>query len=1171
MIFKTEAGVCLRSKRQFRPLILSLTLVLAFGLSAYGQVERGTVTGLVTDSSGAVVVGANITIRNASTNVETRTQSNSAGIYYLPSLPPGQYDLRVEHSGFKPEVISNIPLLANLTATFNVTLQLGETTQEVTVQATAVTLESQTTAVSNVLQNRQVAELPDLGRNPLQLAALAVGAQPAGGAITNSSSQAPMQSNPATVVRLSGGTASQNEVLTDGGESRAFHASTASVIPLESIAEFRLDMAAYSSEFGRSGGGVFNIVTKSGTNDFHGVGYEFLQNDTLNANTWQNDRTNVVKGLFQQNQFGAAIGGPIQKNKLFFFFNYEGLRNGTAIQSLDTVPTPLQAAGNFSQTLATSGALDVIYDPNTTAPNSASPGNYVRTPFPGNIVPANRINAISQAVLPYWPAPNRPGQGPTQFNNYFVAGKSLNSSDAYLGRVDYYISQKERLFGRFNAQEPLSHAAGIPQQDVALVSQNISSSPVRNALICLTSTFSPTMLGEFRLAYIRLQSNSVWDGKGFDIASLGYPASVTNFIKNTEYNTFPNISVSQYTVGTGLSVTSGSSGEVTSLAGGNHSVTPTDNWQLQYDLTWMHGRHKVRLGAQFEMLLLNSYATNSPAGAYFFDRRYTEGPDPLLQSAAGGNGLASFLLGIPISDRISDDIRIKPTSRYYGFYVQDDFQMTRKLTLNLGLRYEYQTPYWDKYGSFGFFNFQGTEPVTGRMGTFQSTPPGQYLTVPQRHGFGPRVGLAYTIFPKTVIRTAGAVFYAPTDTQNPGTSDWGNGLFTLDDGTLGAPSPYPNTPPPGGSWSNPFASGILLGSHTQTFPGQNVRTYNKYHPFPYVADWTFGIQHELSPTIMVEAAYVGSKVTHLAQNLFGNQVNPAYLSYGSQLLAQVANPFYGQITDGALSYPTVAFNQLLRPFPQYQQLLLVRQDSGDMEYQSVQFKVVKQFSHGLAVTGGYTISKDMTDDFESGVTETGPNNALYNNHYNHTIDTNDIPQRFVAAWMYELPVGLGKAHLSSGALGKVIGAWQWNSIATFQKGVPLRIVGSDNTGLPDFSLNAGRANRLCNPVLSNPTTNQYFSTSCFAQAAPFTMPTDSLTEPRLRDYGRANFDMSLFRSQIIKERYTVQLRFEAFNVFNHPMLSLGNGSSITVSSAQFGQVLEGINPRQLQLGLRLVF
>ena len=223
------------------------------------------------------------------------------------------------------------------------------------------------------------------------------------------------------------------------------------------------------------------------------------------------------------------------------------------------------------------------------------------------------------------------------------------------------------------------------------------------------------------------------------------------------------------------------------------------------------------------------------------------------------------------------------------------------------------------------------------------------------------------------------------------------------------------------------------------FAGQNTRTYNKNHPFPYISDWTFNIQHQLSNTILLQVAYVGSKVTHLAQNLFANQVSPAYLSYGSQLLQQVPNPFYGKITDGALSYPTVAFNQLLRPYPQYQQLLLVRQDSGDMEYQSVQFRVDKRFGHGLTLDAGYTISKNMTNDFESGVTETGPQNALYNNHYNHTLDTNDVPQRLVVSWLYELPFGKGKAFLNNGLASKIIGSWQFNGIAVFQKGIPLRM------------------------------------------------------------------------------------------------------------------------------------
>jgi len=316
---------------------------------------------------------------------------------------------------------------------------------------------------------------------------------------------------PSTVVRLSGGLSNQNGVLTDGGESRAFHAISASIVPMESIAEFRLDMATYSAEFGRSGGGVFNIVTKSGTNQFHGVGYEFLQNNNLNANSWQNNRNDIPNSLYQQNIFGAAIGGPVVKNKFFFFFNYEGLRQGSPIQSLNTVPTALQAKGDFSQTLATTGAPDIVYDPNTTAPNPSSPGAYIRSPFPGNQVPNTRINAVSQAVLPYWPAPNRPGEGPTHFNNYFVSGKYVTKTDTYVARTDYYISDKHRLFGRFNAEQNDDYAGGLPKQDVALVSESVISSPIRNAMIGLTSMFSPSVIGEFRLGYLRIQMNDHWD------------------------------------------------------------------------------------------------------------------------------------------------------------------------------------------------------------------------------------------------------------------------------------------------------------------------------------------------------------------------------------------------------------------------------------------------------------------------------------------------------------------------------------------------------------------------------------------------------------------------------------------------------------------------------------
>ena len=1149
-------------RQRFCFVVLMGTLFTAL---SWGQVERGTVTGVVTDPTGAVVAGATVSIRSVNTNLITKTESSSGGIYYLPSLPPGRYELRVEHSGFRPAVVSDIVLGADLTATFNITLQVGAIAEAIQVQATAVQLEAQTSGLGHIVETRTIAELP-VGRDPLALAAIVPGVQPVGGGTVTANG------NPNTVVKMSGGTSSQNGVLTDGGENRAFHPSTASVVPIESIAEFRLETATYGAEFGRSGGGVFNIVTKSGTNAFHGVGYEFLRNNDFNANSWSNNRSGLAKTHNDLNQFGIAIGGPIIHNRLFFFFNYDAQRQSSPITSLGTVPTALQRAGDFSQTLNNAGAHQIVYDPTTTRPDPANAGQFIRDPFPGDVIPSARINPVSSNVLPYWPLPNRPGEGNTLINNfYFSSGASRSNYNTYLGRIDYAMSDKHKLFGRVNVARPLSFHTGLPLQDVAIVSGNRTSSPVENGIIGLTSIFSPKLLGELRFGYIRLNSDSAWEGNGFDVTTLGFPASVNNVIKNLETNTFPNISVSQYTVGTGLSVTSGSSAEVNSLAGGNRTFTPSGNWQLQYDITVIRNRHKIRFGAQLELLLLNSVATNSPAGAYFFDRLYTQGPNPLLSTATGGSGFASMLLGVPVSDRISIDPHLKVNAKYYGFYVQDDIRLTSKLTANVGLRWEYTTPYSDKFGSIGYFNLTGTEPVTGNKGVFAFTKPGEYQTNPNKKNFGPRVGLAYSLTPKTVIRAAGAIFYAPADTLNPGTSDWGNGFFSLDEGSLGAPSPYPNTPSPGGSWSNPFATGILIGSRGQTFPGQNVRTFYRDHQLPLLMDWNFNIQRMLTSNVMVQVGYIGSRVEHLAQNRFDNQVSPAYLSLGSQLVQQVPNPYYGKITNGSLSFPTTSRAQLLRPYPQYLQLLMVRVGYGDQHYSGFTSQIQKQFSNGLTLLAGYTIAKNITNNNESGVTETGPQNALYNANFSRALDTNDVPQRLVFSYLYELPIGKHKTYLSKGLVGQVIGDWQISGITVFQSGIPLRIAGPDTTGLPDFSLNVGRGNRTCNPVLPHPTTARYFNTSCFSAAPPFTLPTDSWTQPSLRDYGRKNFDMSFIRNQSIGERYKIQFRAEFFNIFNHPILSLGTGSSVTIGTPQFGQVLSGSSPRTVQLGVRILF
>ena len=609
------------------------------------------------------------------------------------------------------------------------------------------------------------------------------------------------------------------------------------------------------------------------------------------------------------------------------------------------------------------------------------------------------------------------------------------------------------------------------------------------------------------------------------------------------------------------------------LTAAQPSIIPQDTWQFQYHVTYLRNRHKIKVGTEMELQRLNAFNAITPTGTYYFDRVYTQGPDPSQRNSAAGHGFASMLLGSPIAGNLSFGPALKIHGQYYGLYFQDDYQLTSKITLNLGLRWEYTTPWAEKFGQIGNFKFDATEPVTGNRGNFQFLDPGQYAFNPSYKRFGPRVGIAYRVTSNTVIRASAGIFYAPNDSLNAGTSDWGNGLFLLNESILGAPNPIPNTPPVGGSWSNPFAGGLVKPNRSSTFEGQNVRAYNRDHVVPYVSNWAFNIQRMLTPTLLVEAGYVGNKITHLAQNRFYNANDPLLLSLGSSLLDQVPNPYFGKIKSGSLSFPTVQRRQLLRPFPQFLQVLLPRDGYGDAHYESFQFRLDKQYSHGLTLTAAYTNSKTIGNNFESATNEVGPQNALYNPNFSRSLNTNDISQRLVFGYMYELPFGRKRKFASNGLISQIIGNWQVSGITVVQKGVPLRIAAPDNTGLLDFGLNVGRGNRLKDPVLPKDqrTPDRWFDTTAFTVAPAYTLPNDSLTQPRLRDPGRVNFDTSFIRNQPFKERYNVQFRAEFFNLLNHPFLSLGTGSSVTVNTPQFGKILIGTSPREIQLGVRLVF
>jgi hypothetical protein len=1146
-------------------LLTAVFFALLLTAAAFAQGERGTITGTVTDSTGATVSGATVSLRNTATNIRSTVQANAAGIYVFPALNPGTYELSVEQQGFKSRRITNIPLATGTTVTMDVQLEVGAITESIQVEASAVQLEVQTSGMSKVVEARKVVELPLLGRNPLNLASTAPGVIPT--SAQGGNGQGAIGS--ATNSRISGGLAQQNAVLMDGGESRGFTSGgQAYSVPIESVEEFKVETATYSAEFGRSGGGVVNVATKSGSNDYHGVLYHFLRNNKLNANSWSNNRNRVNRALFQHNTFGAAVGGRIKRDKTFFFVNYEGIRAGTPDQFLSTVPTAEQKAGDFSKTLDPQGRLITVYDYLTTRADPNNPGRFLRDAFPNNRVPDARIHPISKNVVNYWPAPNRAGEGPVGVRNYFLAGKNVQQVDIWFARIDHYFSQKHRLFGRTGGAQNDS-ASTLAEK--AFPARTINSQPTRTGLVSLTSTWSQNLLGEGRFSYTRLQFNNYPVSEGFDMATLGFTEKVTS---NVLYKQFPQITVQQYNAGSGLVVTTFGADEVGQLGGATKTLAPQDNWHAQYHFTLIKGKHKVRFGTDHQLLRMNAYNSQFSAGQYFFDRTYVQGPDPSVSTSNGGHGFASLLLGVPQAGTLTFTPRMFLFQRYKSAYIQDDWRVTPRLTLNLGFRYEYTSPYGEKWGNIGYIDPDATEPVTGGKGVFKWVPPGGYHTDPNYRTFGPRVGLAFKLDNKTVIRTAGAIFNAANNGLNAAATDFGSGTFVSNFITLGPPNPIPFTPPVGGSWTDPFAGGFIYPQKGETtFAGQNIRVDVKRHPLAYLGNWSFGIQRELSSTMIAEVAYVGNKITHLFWNRMDNANDPLLLSqWGARLLDAVPNPYFGKVTTGALSFPTVQRRQLLRPFPHYQEVLHIRANYGDSHYQSMTARFEKRYSQGLTMSVAYTLSKTISDiGGDSNTWVVGPSNALYDPSYNRGLEANDLPHRIVISHVYDLPFGKGRRWASSGLASHLLGGWQWNGITIFQSGRPILITAPDVTNLFNFQYTNGRADRLKSGVLeSGQTLDRWFDTTAFRRAAPYTVPNDSLTQPNLRGPGRKSLDMSIFKNTRIKERYNVQFRAEAFNLTNSPFFE-ARGATTDVTNQDFGRIVTGLNPRNIQFGIRILF
>ncbi len=1125
---------------KFLSLKLVVLAIIATAI-ATAQVEKGSITGVVIDESGAAVAGAKVTVTKLNTRVQSVLDTNSQGNYSVPFLAHGEYSVTAEKPGFALERITGINLRVGLTATINLTLRTGALQQEVTVTASTVLLEQQSSSLGNVVSAQQIVQLPLIGRNPYALLLLAPGVTPSG--------------NAGTGPIVSGGRSNTSGVLFDGQETR--NTSTNDIAytpPLETVAEFKVITNNFSAEYGRSGGGILTAAGRSGTNQIHGSAYEFFRNNVLNANGWTNNRNGLSRNPVRHNEYGFSLGGPIViprlydgRNRTFFFFNYEQIKDRAPDNVTASVPTLLQRSGDFSQTF-NGATLIRIFDPLSTVANPAVAGSYIRTQFPGNVIPPNRINSISGNLLQFYPLPTLVGNN----NNLALAATRVSGPTKYYGRIDQSLTSNNRMFFRYGityapASTPTYKGFAFPGEGTNCQQGLANGTPWVMALSD-THTFKPNLIGEFRVSYTRQNNTCDLRSGGFDVTKLGLPAYLKN--ASLDYR-FPLFDVT----------------DLTSIgpARASHYTDAENTGEGQGHVTWLKGSHTIKGGVDYLFLAFNIFRPDHPSGNFGFTRAFTQGPDPAVASATSGYGLATLLLGAPTGGSFTVGPSLAASQRSYNSYLQDDWKVTRALTLNLGVRWEYQTPYNERYNQLAYFDPNLIDSITGLKGVLAfTTPSNRYQSLTNKKNFAPRVGLAYTFLRNTVFRAGYGLFYLPGSGgvgASPG--DLGSGSQASTPVFLGQAPAAPNTPPVGASLANPFATGLL--KYPNTLIGNGIGAVFPNWVTPVNQMWNASFQRSVLGNLLVEAAYLGSRGQRIWTNIAANAVDPKYLSLGSQLNALVPNPFFGKITSGNLSPATVRQSAILSPYPQYTSINNIRGAVGDSVYHALALRADKRFSKGLLFQVSYTFSKlidNVQERFGGRSSFTNP----YDLRQSRSISDNDRSRIFVSNFVYELPFGTGQRWASHGPVGKILGNWQLSGIFTAMNGQPVVITGPNNTQLPGISAYAIRSK---NPNLtSGQSIDKWFDTTAFSGAPLYSLGNDSRTQPNLRNPGVVNFDLGMSRYQPITERIKLQFRAEMFNSLNKVNFSAPQGS---VTAVNFGQIIAAAGGRSVQLGLRLTF
>ncbi len=1137
----------------------------------FAQTPSGNIEGVVTDPNGANIPSATVTIRETATNQTRTVQTDSAGRYTFTFVLPGSYTVSVTSTGFRPAEQTGVQVSVSQTNEADFNLQVGQTSDTVEVSANDQRLDTETSNLSTTISSREILDLPDNGRNPFDFAALAPTVSNVGGASTP---------------HIGGSRNGNNEQLIDGmtnilPENNVGNNASAYTPIIDSVQEVNVQSSVLEAEYGRFSGGIISLVTKGGTNQFHGSIFEFAEPSGLGAQAFGTRGSTKPDG--HRYQTGGTISGPIHRDKTFFFADFEDSRQQVAGSSGVNVPNPAFLTGDFSGYKDSSGKVIPIYNPYSVhAVTVNGSTQYLRDPFPGNIIPTQYLSTpasqIAQKVLSFYP---KATTSSGLYSSVNVAGSSTNNYYHFDTRVDQQVGQKWHSFIRF------SHFAGngVPLNDLGNAATTGGyNGPANSTAYSLSFnnvvTFTPTLVGEFRYGFSKSTYVRTAFGQGFDATTLGFPASI-NTQANQNTRLFPHFGFSQ-----GFSDI------------GAQGYIPLQENPLAHDvnasLNKIAGGHSVRVGGEWRLLNLDFYQYAYPSGNYFSDQSWTRlSPD---NDDGSGNSVASFLLGLPSSGNITFDPHTVQTSYYLAAYAQDDWKVTHQLTLNYGLRWDAELPRTEKNNQLSYWN--PTLPnvlgsVTPAMGVScpncsnlrgqmvlagsANSRYGRHQAPTQWKDFGPRFGFAYSPTSKFDIRGGYGLVFQPSALQAAGTTG-AAGTEGFSAQTTFNPSFNSQHSAPIADLSNPFPSGyqvpqaldptclanpaclanIDIGNGIQESFFSSVRT-------PYTQQWNLSTQYQLPLNFVTEVAYLGSKGTFLIN---GDPATPydqlpdSYLALGSTLKNQVANPFYGKITTigSPLAQPTIQLSQLLRQYPQYNGVSSFRKPGASSIYNAFTVRVTRQFTRGLSYTFAFTGSK-AEDNSASSVSYLGPSSQTYADQYHPErefgLSGYDVSRILTSSAVYELPFGQGHRFAANipKAVDLFLGGWQVNGIVSYSSGTPV-IIGSYDNGSTASSIFTGpqRPNATGQDYkTSHPTNAHFFNTAALAKTAPFTIGTAPRVMPDVRNPSYNNFDSSLVKNTRFgtNERYNFQFRFEMFNTLNHQIYG---GPDANINDSTFGVI-----------------